>query len=213
MGTVLIGLAVTVTRRKVWAPSSLLDLLFHFFARLEDHHTPCGDWHFFASPGVAADSCLALLDLKNAEVSQLNPAFPNQGRNQCVERRLDELTGFLLGEADLLCNRSYDVFLGHGPVPLGPHWKRHVYRLENIRKRPKPSAVKGLVSNTRVAYLTLLRHRDSGSTVVIVKLDSICFSGVFAATGERLGGVAVWGKVHPGVFSTLGATQNETQVV
>src|SRR5262249_48678030 len=86
--------------------------------RLEGDDPLGGNLHPFPGAGVACLAGLALLDLEDAEVAQLDTPFPHQRLGDAVKDPLDDLLDLELGEARLLGYRLGHLFLGHEPPLL-----------------------------------------------------------------------------------------------
>jgi len=87
--------------------------LFHFLARLEGNDALGWDLHFVAGTGISCLSSLALLDLEDAEVSQLNTTLLGQGFYHGVKRPLNDLLDVLLRETEVIGNNADYFLLGH----------------------------------------------------------------------------------------------------
>lgn len=89
------------------------DAAFKHLAHLEFNHRPLGDNHTdFRFVGIAAHAGLTHLDLKDAEIAQLNVAALNQSILDSIKSPLNNIDDLLLGQAGILVYLENDFALG-----------------------------------------------------------------------------------------------------
>src|SRR5262249_28620463 len=91
----------------------LSNQFFHFLAGLERHDVFGRDIHLVARARVPRLAGGAFLDLKDAEVPQLDPALRHQRLDDRVEGPLDDVLRLELSQTDILGNLLDNLFLGH----------------------------------------------------------------------------------------------------
>jgi hypothetical protein len=93
------------------------DAFLHLLTGLESDYELL--WHkdFIAGSGVACLAGCPPLDLKYAEIPQLNSMVFHQSLDDGIERLLDDLFRLELGEPDLLGDRFNNLFFCHLQFP------------------------------------------------------------------------------------------------
>src|SRR5688572_5538381 len=93
----------------------LLEKVAKFFSGLESDRIAGRDFNFDAGLGIAANSFLALLHLKDAKPTQLNALAFGQRPTQSFDHRIDGLRGLDAGDIGNLRDLVHDISLDHLP--------------------------------------------------------------------------------------------------
>ncbi len=97
-------------------PLEAANSFFHGFTRLKADHKPLRNLNSGLSFRIPCPSGGAPLDLKNAEIPELNTTFPGNGLQNGIESSLNNGPGLQLSQPKFFRDSSNDVFLGHASL-------------------------------------------------------------------------------------------------